>query len=221
MRIPHWQKVLQEVEEATRGELSTLIAGVDPDTHYTSAAYVLYDHACRDYRLFGGQVFKVAKKKTGSEAVCAMSSMLGRHGLLVGPDAAFIEDQLVRRSGQGRTKNPQNLIPLAQVAGACASHFGGVPAAMVQANDWKGSVGKVPNQSRTCETLGMEFEVKDAGYCVPLCTPERCYSVDEEGIQKDTRPSDWHHLLDAAGIAIWAHKKLIVQRAKVKARRRR
>lgn len=219
MRIPHWQKVIQEIEENTRDDLSTLIAGVDPDTHYTSVAYVNYDHPTRDYRLVGGQVFKVPKKKSGSEAVCSMAHSLARPPLLR-PDGAFVEDQLVRRGGNSRTKNPQNLIPLAQVAGACAAHFRGVHTAMVQANDWKGSVGKVPNQSRTCEVLGMEFEVKDAGYCVPLCRPQECYSIGEDGRESDVRPSDWHHLLDAAGIAIWAHKKLITQRTKVRFRKR-
>ena len=132
-----------------------------------------------------------------------------------GNTVAFVEDQKVRESGKGKTKNPQNLIPLAQAAGVA---FGTLNActygvAYVQAHEWKGSMSKPVSHRQICRRLKWDSPIAMSGY---LCPRPVHYSevalaiYNPDGSRGKLLKSDWHELMDAIGIALWGAEKVRV-----------
>lgn len=118
---------------------------------------------------------------------------------------------------QGVRQRPDDILRLSQVAGGgagIASHLcGATRLLMPRPQEWKGSVPKPIHQARVLERLGWPYErkgpapkrtmgkVEHSGYCVPT-------SVPSDVALYDVRPSDWKHIVDAIGLALWGVDQL-------------
>lgn len=168
------------------------ILAVDPDLHNT--AWCVLDNA----RVYGG-VLSISKSLKGDDAVCAMAESLQRLAHVPWIDVCdvyLVESQELHRMHKAA---PKDILRLAQVAGAAlatVSHQqpGGAIVRLVSPQEWKGQVPKEIHQARVCKRLGWEFTTK-AGYCVPN---EK--HLEDFGV---VNLSDWKHLLDAIGLALW------------------
>ena len=171
--------------------------GIDPDLHTTAVAVVqrvdegffVLESAVivRIDRMFGGLV---AVKQMCSELHLFFSTC----GLQT--DFAIVEGQQQYR---GRTKSPQDITYLAQVAGACLAGVNAVTEHVILVNppQWKGQVPKQIHQARTYAKMGWGAEARGGlrtGYSIP-----RLAGVTPRGIQS----TDWKHLGDAVGLALW------------------
>jgi len=182
--------------------------GVDPDLHHTGVA-VLDECGVLEVRCFQTP----GKNKEGA-AVLAMA------GALLCPwfDRMFnyaiivVEGQEIY--GGGGTKNPRNILHLAQAAGAA------IVAAQHQAtyiettyfpvpSKWKKQIPKQVHQSRILQKLDWEHEAvgdQKTGYCYP---------VDENNLPKNGMPqSHWKHIVDAIGLAQWGKEQYEKELAK-------
>ena len=173
--------------------------GIDPDLRNTAWAVV-----CAGKVTHLGMV-RVPKTINGQQ--CALGTFMELFGQLGAPgvyyDIILIEGQLCRQAAGAETKNPQSLVDLAACAGAASgAALAGQPTLAclwVPPHVWKGTVPKEINQARTCRTLGWDYETK-SGYVVP--DPAQVGSIRyPEGC--DVKQSDWKHLMDAIGIALW------------------
>lgn len=197
------------------------LIGIDPDLHRTAIALVEPTVAGPMLRAF--TVFRVPTTTTGSDAVVAMSRQV-LHGVLhfaacaeIGPNEPVrvaIEGQsLVARPGF-RHRRPDDIVHLAQVAGAalaaCVGTFDEGTFLLPRPGEWKGQVAKHAHQARTLRALGIDYEfVGEEGakgsYARPTSIP--LLSGALQGALGGVRPSDWRHLSDAAGLALWAAPK--------------
>jgi len=173
-----------------------IILGIDPDLHNTGIATLL-----------GSQVREVAvarvsRRLKGRDAVLAMvDSIASTVGLLTDAvELVVVEGQVIYL---GKTKNPMSILHLAQVAGGALRSGFARSKLLPEPREWKGSVPKQIHQARVLTELGWAFErrgtVKD-GYCVPTSAP----NVFGAGA---LRPSDWKHVTDAIGLALWGYEK--------------
>lgn len=170
-----------------------IILGVDPDLHATSFVW-LGSNGVLDVR-----VARVPKKIVGDEAVDAMCDVLAGMDLLrtALPDLVVVEGQHIVRGEKG-TKNPVDILRLAQVAGAasCAARraYRSTKTIRPTPAEWKGQVPKEVHQARVLRDQGwgtMEAGLAALGTRWPEVT---------------TR--EWLHVVDALGLAQWGRKKL-------------
>lgn len=187
--------------------------GIDPDLHNTAIAGV-----DEGGKLLFLKVASVPKNIKGSDAVPFMAYEVRR--ALRGLSLAFhtygvVESQEIAYTARMGV-NPRSIIPLAQVAGACVAELipvrkeGAASVTVVSPQAWKGSVPKHIHQARTCKRMGWEFQTAGTGknqYCVPIPASMNlgCQDVYYGNI---TRESDWKHLLDAIGLALWLRDKV-------------
>lgn len=206
------------------------VLGIDPDLDTTAFAFVNANTSCVE--LVG--VARPATRVVGRKAermvaaiVKALSSVTSGGALLKPFHAAIhaaVEGHRILRvvvEGQqiyqGVRQRPDDILRLAQVAGAAAgvaTHLAGATQLLMpRPQEWKGSVPKPIHQARVLERLGWPYErkgpapkrtmgkVEHAGYCVPT-------SVPTDVALYDVRPSDWKHIVDAIGLALWGVDQL-------------
>ena len=177
----------------------SLVLGIDPDLDTTAYA------AARDGRIECVGVVRV-KKGRGLEGLV---TELCAHMDNVPADLIVVEGQQIY---QGMRQRPDDILRLAQFAGVAAglaaAQSGCFRVLMPRPQEWKGSVPKPIHQARVLTRLGWAYEQKGpppkrragkmehAGYCVPTNVPR---DVD----LYDVRPSDWKHIVDAIGLALW------------------
>ena len=184
-----------------------LHVGIDPDLHSCAWAVV-------STRFEAAGIVRVPKNLKGQEAVAAMIREL--HDSLEGElldlsqdptdwGSITVEGQQIYR-GEGATKNPASLLPVAVVAGAAAlaalQAAPDAPLWIPLPREWKGNVPKKINQGRSWTALGVCYTVRGGKepYCVPALP----------GV--DIRPGDWKHAGDAVGLALAGKRRYEAQR---------
>lgn len=167
-----------------------LALGVDPDLHSTAIALVGGSAAYP--RLHHTWILRVSPALLGDRAVAEMSQKLAvfmQGGLGDEVRIGVVEGQ---QSYPGSKIDPQDLVRLAQVAGAaqqmlyrCAQ-----TVLMPLPRVWKGQVPKKVHQPRIYRRMGWDFE-RRTNYAVPKIPGDT------------TKAGDWKHLGDAVGLALW------------------
>lgn len=183
------------------------VLAIDPDTHTTGIVVA----SEREVHLAYCLAIKDALK--GRDAVvemckalwCAMGPLIARAG--GGIELVCVEGQ---RIYVGRTKNPESILMLGQVAGAA---FTAAMTYAVQPNaifpypqEWKGDLDKVVSQSRAYAHYGWPYLVsksKRDSYAYPT------FAGAEELDSGERLPSkaQWKHVGDALALALWAATK--------------
>jgi hypothetical protein len=187
--------------------IRTLVIGVDPDKDTPAFASVLIgsDHSLRVLGVgLGGE------KPTIANAV--LHHILWDGNLLLRdedfsdptPARCFIESpEAVYTKGKGI--RVQDIVDLARRAGEMAASIyslGITEIDYISPAQWKGQVPKDISQARICTRLGWPYE-KMAGYARPTTGFSNVSGT--EALKK----SDWKHVLDAIGIALWGADTII------------
>jgi hypothetical protein len=179
--------------------------GVDPDTKSTAIALLKYCEHSLSILPCSGLVVSANDRDGMISALGFYSAVAPTH-----PNSCLVvESQHISYS---QTKDPNSIVPLAQVAGACAGLLGRQYSEirMPEPSEWKGSVPKAIHQARVATCLGWGYETRGNppknGYVVPHpgcvaglsmdCFPPRTLSR--------FNPGAWKHLMDAFGLALWA-----------------
>lgn len=170
-----------------------MILAFDPDLHSTAWC------ASVDGQLSGGLIH-VSPRLKGDEAVVKMCSEIAQARLGFVPFSemvALVESQELHRMHRSA---PKDILRLAQVAGSILGMLGEtfLSVRLVSPQVWKGQVPKDIHQARICRKLGWAFDTH-AGYVVPARAHWEGFSV--------SKPSDWKHLMDAVGLALWGIEK--------------
>lgn len=138
-----------------------------------------------------------------ADTCCEELAFAGYHYPSMG--SVTVEAQKVYR---GKTKNPQDIVVLAAAAGvvlhAACNRWPGASSYFPLPQDWKGGTPKRIHQARILKRLGVPCTskgTKNTGYCVPHW-PE---GKEPMGADK-LNMSDWKHVVDAIGIAMWGQE---------------
>lgn len=170
--------------------------GVDPDMH-TPALALLENGRCRNAALG-----RVSASLTGAEAVAEASKLLPVlaadlvKGWLQEPESALVAVEGQQFYGAKGRARPQDLINLAQVAGAaCAALSPWAERILIPLpQQWKGSIPKKVKHKRILNKLGWSFH--EGRVVVPAACP----------LDVDFPPSKWTHVIDAIGLAQWGER---------------
>lgn len=184
-----------------------VVIGIDPDLRRVGIGAVDVETRKAVYVA----VPKVFSDKTEADAVreivpqlrgCISDVMkaLG-HPLCMG---VVVEGQEIAYSAQ-QGANPRSILVLAQVAGAllCEAGYEVTKEKILfpKPIEWKGNVPKPIHQARVYNTLGWEYE-QTKEYTRPT-------NVGPEVMGADAlNKSDWKHVGDALGLALWGIEKL-------------
>lgn len=179
--------------------------GSDPDLHFPNAVSV----CTSDFEKFKlADTVSVTVHGKGCDAVSELVRFLSD---LSSADIfppfdykAFAVEEVEVVTSSRRNANPQSMVPVAHSAGVmalwvsqgCCPHVW-----FVQPQAWKGSQPKKINQARTCSALGLPYKLMGgkSPYCVPTGDLPECF--------QGFKDSAWKHLLDSAGLAIWAGRR--------------
>lgn len=170
-----------------------MILAFDPDLHSTAWC------ASIDGQLSGGLIH-VERKCKGDDAVVEMCSEIAQargHFTPFSEMTALVESQELHRMHRSA---PKDILRLAQVAGAILGVLGEtfLDVRLVSPQVWKGQVPKEIHQARVCRKLGWAFDTHP-DYVVPARAHWDGFSV--------SKASDWKHLMDAVGLALWGTEK--------------
>ncbi len=200
---------LGERHENFRSHGRVIGVGYDPDYHHTAMAIVFQETRVAQPRLIYLETMNVPSKLSGWEAIresCRTAQWLVNHKQLATPQSFLgatsiaVESQEVY--GRDSKVNPSQLVGLAQIAGAILGqlHYGpGVVVLRPPARDWKGDVPKETTQARVFRDLGIPctlYKTKRERWCIP--------TGKVPGIREEFSATQWKHLVDAIGLAIWA-----------------
>ena len=176
-------------------------AGIDPDMHCLPYV-VLEDREDGSKPTIADiQILRVSEKVKSQQAVTIMA-----HQLMFGLNpretaASAVEAQEIYRN---KTPNPKSILLLGNVAGAAlaAMAVAGQVVYFPEPKEWKKQVPKAIHQGRTYSKLGIgHTRVGDErGYCLP---EESWRSMFFPHVKK----SDWKHVGDAVGLALYAREK--------------
>jgi len=150
---------------------------VDPGTRYLSYAVV-----SKDGQLLKAEKFKLDTEELGTRCMHAAQWM--RHLTHGGCNTLIVEHPQVRHRSRA---DPNDIVDLATIAGACCSSTSVNTTLLVEPNRWKGSVPKKIHQERLLGKL-------------PLMWINKI----------DTAKPD-HDIIDAVGIAWWAIQSGLVE----------
>lgn len=193
-------------------------AGLDPDLH--TSAFAVIDETCTLVHL---DITKLNNNFKAERAVVNQNSLIfdllatAGKTLPVSENGSFtvaiacwaVESQSVTYTGRSG-KNPQDMIPVAQVAGAWCCVLAGWADTPVKRQlfpkpqAWKGSVPKQIHQARICKEMGWEYQKRgsrtNGGYCLPVLPPDSKWHAFTEahGV------TGWKHAMDAIGLALFA-----------------
>lgn len=188
---------------------NAVVIGIDPDTSAVGIGVV--DAETKELR--GVKVVRNKSGRKGPGRVMDMANKCrGQISELLGelghPDVALIvvENQTVRYSAS-KGVNPNNMIGLAQVAGAlvCECFYETNNVAFPEPSKWKGSVPKQIHQNRILSKLHINAESvgsQSSGYARPK-SPERDLDPDKVVNLHSVSKSDWKHVVDGIGLALW------------------
>jgi len=177
--------------------------GIDPDTNTCAVAFVdVFGSGNRLHgRIHNGWIIKSSTTHTHGEDCCHLSFAIPEtlRMVLESTDGMAIEGQEVIRRV---TKNPADIIKLAQSAGFwAAQRRGACTLHLPSPKEWKGQVPKGTHHKRICRVLGLKS--KTMGGRDPYECPTYGDGVPWLNLGDGINPSDWKHLMDAFGLAIW------------------
>lgn len=119
-------------------------------------------------------------------------------------DLAVVENQRVLE----RKRNHDDMLRLAQVAGAAAAStgmFARDQLLMPFAQEWKGNLPKPVSQARILGKLGIEY-VQQKGGSKPTQKALRELRSKVDGVE-NVKTAEWVDLVDAIGLALWGIKE--------------
>ena len=183
-----------------------LVIGVDPDKDTPAFASVLIG---ADYSLrlaavaLGDESIKLPETVTRSERFVGGFSSPASSDLWPCATRVFIESpEAVYTKGKGI--RVQDIVELARRAGEMAALLTEYASGIqyISPAEWKAQVPKDICQARICSRLGWPFE-KMSGYSRPTT------GFQDVAGAKGLKKSDWKHVMDAIGIALWGADTII------------
>lgn len=179
-----------------------MILGIDPDLTSTALA-VLNPHHDEIAR-FG--LIRAARYEDMLESVpLELRRLLGPHADNI--DVAVVEGQQIYQSrieGKEARADKNDLIRLAHVTGTCVGVLRslGIDAVVVLPVDWKGQRSKLATGEKLVRKW--DWEAHRRGGKDPYLEMVGRESMVKTSDGRKCKVSDWKHLVDAAGIAVWA-----------------
>ena len=190
--------------------------GVDPDLHFPSFSLVSFENPDRPALRWVHQL-QIPTKLKGMDAIVALSAaMRGFPWPKADVRRILVEGQ--KYWGLQNETDPNDLIVLAQAAGlllhsAISNYANGnntegdrtnnaLYAGMPIPNIWKGNTPKEITNNRTAAKLNVTFaqDHRSRKHQMPIWPNGTVIGY------KSITPANAHHILDAAGIALWAGK---------------
>mgnify|MGYP000125496789 CR=1 FL=1 len=180
----------------------TLVIGVDPDKDTPAFASVMIEEDLSTKVVFCGvaenEMLVLGRVCQFTRTELDLESIETRI-FIESPEAVY---------ARGRGIRIQDIVELARTAGAIAGSFatmGMGPIDYVTPAEWKGQVPKDISQARTCSRLGWGYQRKGGkkGYCIPSGVTHFPAGVES------LKGSDWKHVLDAIGIALWGADTIV------------
>lgn len=171
----------------------SLTLGIDPDLHSTGFAFVSTKGV-----LYAGTV-TVSREMKGAEAAVEMARNLAAAFELVdyAPQVTVVEGQQLYDGPGKRHRRPQDIVHLANVAGAALgcvyARFPSTVGMLPKPRDWKGTINKGLKQRHILESLGVKA-IHDEETALPIEVPSWGTHI---------RKSHWSHVIDALGLAQW------------------
>ena len=172
-----------------------IVLGIDPDTRHT--AMVLASAA---------EVFQVyvirASSDTEESSTLRMIKCLAPafEALARKADAIVVEGQQIYTGKSAASTD--SILCLAQVAGALVAYanltFPDKIIWMPKPSQWKGNVPKLVHHARVLSHYGIDYETGN-----DFCYPSGCSRAARIPGYGKTKKSDWKHLGDALGLALW------------------
>lgn len=172
------------------------VIGVDPDLHHTGWALV------EPGRVVSCGVIRIAGRFRGAEAAVQMCRVLGVELRPRREEAssAVVEGQQVYSRSQSRA-DPKNLLHLATVSGAVIATLR-TPTYLPTPRQWKGSVPKAIHQGRVLSELEGPWEfTRPANRRNGVIVTK--YPLGIWQGSKAPTATDWKHVVDAIGLAVW------------------
>lgn len=179
-----------------------MIIGIDPDL--TSTAIAVYDPMLQK------MVRLALVRARGYQSMLStlpleLERMLGPY--IAGVDAVVIEGQKIyqtRTGGKEARADKNDLVHLAHVTGICygllASHPSITPY-VVEPSQWKGQRTKIATGTKLMNALG--WRGRQRGGKDPYIEMFDQDSICKTSDGRKVKASDWKHLVDAAGMALW------------------
>ena len=190
---------------------TNLFIGCDPDLHTMPIAWVDSSLACVRIDMI--------RNKTGG--ALEMTQALKRSSMWGGYDAFAVEAQEIYPSGPNRTKRPDDILHLGQVAGAAVCYLSDPDPASTSVGyfplpcQWKGQLDKQAHHRRILTAAGIEEEL-----WVYMGGPSGKYIAisKDAGIsgQTDMNLGDYKHVVDAIGLAQYAATRYRDEKLKAK-----
>lgn len=179
------------------------VLGIDPDSKATAWA-IVDPHSRQGVAPLSVGVWKTKSAETAGvirELSVALQSFTGAKSMGYF-DLVVVEGQ---EHHHGRKTPPNDLIRLGQIAGALAGFYSTLcnTIAIPTPTRWKGSVPKDIHQARTFAKLGI-LSSKAAGYSFP----SGCAALSRVQGAASLNKSDWKHVGDALGLALWGAEQL-------------
>ena len=177
--------------------------GVDPDLHTLSVAELNEDGSLK-----GVHVVKATGLKGLPAAVAIIRElqkkafMLKTTGTTAGDFVLAVEGQDVGYTGRTNMANPQDLIPLAAVAGGVVATLRAHRTYLIKPSQWKGSVPKKIHQRRILSKLGIEYRMMggNSPYPVPV-------DFERFVLSGKANAGDWKDINDSVGLAVYARNR--------------
>lgn len=190
----------------------TVYIGCDPGIHQTAFVSLEGDKLAPVVKRI--LVIQGNKKLKGVHATIEMCAVLpcfqvkSLSPVLETVVVLAVEGQEQRPRNQGKSARPEDLINLANVTGAVLASVRADKLYRPTPTEWKGSKPKRVQQARTCAIMGWNYELHGTGdkqFCVPTGIT---LDLMVERLKFDIGAlSNWSHVMDALGLALWGMDK--------------
>ena len=187
-----------------------IVFGCDPD--YRATAWATFD--TNEYSVLRAGVVVAEHKLKGSFAVAHMMEQILNSPTLppvMDEDGVDIVVCEYPKAYPKSEVQPNNLIGLAMIAGVMFGRMRGEEGIFPHPQEWKGTISKSVHQKRILTKLGWRYTQRGK-QLIPNTTIVRSW---------DIRPSEWTHVIDAIGLAMWGAEQIRQREAVARAAQRR